>query len=142
MKKNITNTEDTCWRDCIGCILGIEPVGVPDFIKRYKESYMDRTREWLEDKYNKGIVYVPSSEFMETGELKYNGSVGPWGYSIGMMKMLSSEEGHVVICKNGAVVWDNGEDRHEEYDVLVGYFIIYDLDAKGVMMRRGKKKGL
>lgn len=136
MKLYITDTEDTCWRDCLGCILGVNPKEIPDFLKRYKDYYMDKTREWLEKKYNKGVIYIPSSEFMETGKLKYNGSVGPWGYSIGMMKMLSTEDGHAVICKDGAVEWDNGEDRHDEYDVLAGYFIIYDLDPKRVLLKK------
>lgn len=136
MKEHITNTEDTCWKDCISCLLEVEPREIPDFLKRHKDYYMDRTREWLEKKYNKGIVYIPSSEFMETGGLQYNGSVGPWGYSIGMMRMLSTEDGHAVICKDGAVVWDNGDDRHKEYDVLIGYFIIYDLDPNRGLLKK------
>jgi hypothetical protein len=42
--------------------------------------------------------------------------------------MIDSSTAHVVICYDGAVVWDNGDERHEEYDILAGYFIIYDLE--------------
>ena len=47
MKKYITNTENTCWSDCLACLLEIEPERVPKFVKLYGEKYMNMTRVWL-----------------------------------------------------------------------------------------------
>lgn len=127
MRKYITNTTNTCWRDCLGCILEINPKKIPDFLKLYKNEYVSKTHEWLGEKYNKGMVYIPAKNFMECIDPRFNVSIGPKGYSIGLLTMVDSRLAHVVICYNGAVMWDNGDDRHEEYDVLVGYFVIYDL---------------
>ena len=128
MKKYITNTVDTCWRDCLGRILEIDPKRVPNFLKLYGNNYVSKTYEWLNMKHRKGMVYIPTKNFMETCEPKFNISVGPMGYSIGYLTMAGSTLAHVVICKDGAIIWDNGDERHDEYDVLVGYFIIYDLE--------------
>jgi hypothetical protein len=128
MRKYTTNTVDTCWRDCLGCILEIDPRRVPNFLKLYGNDYVLKTYEWLRRKHRKGMVYIPTKNFMETCEPKFNVSVGPKGYSIGYLTMIDSSTAHVVICYDGAVVWDNGDERHEEYDILAGYFIIYDLE--------------
>jgi hypothetical protein len=111
--------------------LEIDPTRVPDFVKRYGiEGYMTKTHEWL-GKMGKGMVYVPTKNFMESCDPRFNTSVGPRGYSIGHVSMVGSgETSHVVICKDGIVMWDNGEERCEEYDVLVGYFVIYDLKLR------------
>lgn len=144
MRLFTTSTKDTCWRDALACLLELEPVRVPDFVKRYGNRYMDKTREWLKKKHNKGIVYIPASAFMETGELRQNGPVGPEGYSIAYMNMVNDESAHAVVCFNGGVFWDNGEDRSAEYTHISGYYVIYDLGGSPVkkherlMKRRGK----
>jgi hypothetical protein len=116
-------------------MLEVDPGVIPDFVKKYKDAYMDKTREWLKDYYNKGIVYIPMREFMENGELRFNSSMAPMGYSIGYVAMLADGMAHVIICKDGKVEWDNDDNgKHETYDVLMGYFIIYDLELKS--MRR------
>jgi hypothetical protein len=142
MRKYITKTENTCWRDCLGCILEINPSKIPNFVKEYKNDYMEETRIWLKDKYGKGLVYVPIREFMESNsdKLHFNSSIAPVGYSIGYMSLVDKKSSHVIICKDGMVEWDNGDDRHDEYDVLKGYFIIYDLEIKGVKKTVVKKR--
>jgi len=129
MKKYITKAKNTCWRDCLACLLEIEPRRVPDFAKLYDDKYMDFTRDWLE-KFGKGLVYIPTKNFMETDAMRDNPPMGPSGYSIGHLTMVDGEFNHVVICYNGGVLWDNGDDRHEEYGVMVGYFVLYDLEPK------------
>lgn len=140
MKKYITDTRDTCWRDCIGCILGIKPERVPNFVKLYRGEFMDKTREWLREEYGMGIVYISCREFMESGSerIRRNGSIGPMGYSIGHMVLVNSGDGsdHVVICLDGEVYWDNGDDRHSEYDYILGYYVIYFLDNGGRISKR------
>lgn len=142
MKTYITeNMDGTCWRDCIACILEIDPGRVPDFVKRYGDMYIEKTHEWLERRFGKGLVYVPTKNFMELGEIKFNQSGGPRGYSIGYLTMVSSpDSSHAVVCRDGKITWDNGDDRHEEYDVLVGYFIIYDLEIKKLHRKKRKRK--
>jgi len=141
MRKFVTSTADTCWRDSIACILGVPPSRVPDFVKLYKNEYMQKTHKWLREKYKKGMVYVPSRQFMESGALKFNTSGGPGGYSIGYLSMLTSNAHHAVICKDGEIIWDNGDSREDDYDVLKGYMIIYDLDnAISPYRKKGKKK--
>jgi len=140
MKRYTTNTEDTCWRDCLACILEVNPVKVPNFVKLYKADYMSRTRAWLDETYNKGLVYIPAKNFMETGALTFNSPVGPSGYSMGYMTMVDKECSHVVICFNGGVLYDNGEDgeRNQEYDTIKGYFVLYDLESPKVRAIRKK----
>ena len=144
MKRYTTNTKDTCWKDCLGCILEVNPKKVPDFVNLYDDQYFDQTRRWLDSKYGKGLVYVPARNFMETGKMRFNNPVGPAGYSIGFMSgMVGSEDAHAVICFNGGVLWDNGDDRHEDYGVLKGYFVIYDLEcptAKPMRKKSVKRK--
>lgn len=138
MRPFTTSTENTCWRDSLACLLELEPVKVPDFVKRYGNRYMDKTREWLKKKYNRGLVYVPANAFMETGELRQNGPVGPEGYSIAYMNMVNPAFAHAVVCFNGGVFWDNGEDRSAEYDHISGYYVIYDLG--GAPVKKKKKR--
>ena len=140
MKEFITNTADTCWKDSIACVLEIDPKDVPDFVKKSNGDFVIKTREWLKKKFNKGIVYMASRNFMETGSTKYNPSVGPEGYSIGNLTMLNgiNEDGHAVVCYDGKIVWDNGSDRSEEYGLLIGYFIIYDLSPHCSVKRKKK----
>jgi hypothetical protein len=130
MREYSTTTADTCWRDSIACLLEIPPHKVPDFVHRYEDEYMDKTREWLEDRFNKGLVYIPAKHFMETGPLKDNPAVGPSGYSIGLLSMVDDRANHALVCFDGKVVWDNGDDRSAEYDVILGYYVIYDLCPK------------
>lgn len=131
MKQYVTNTEDTCWKDCLACLLEIDPKKVPDFVKLYKDDYMNQTRKWLKKKFDKGLLYIPSRNFMETGELKFNESIGPSGYSIAYLTILNRDDAsHVIICKDGAMDWDNGDGCNDEYDVLLGYFVVYDLTPK------------
>ena len=143
MKKFITEANGTCWRDAIGCILEVKPASIPHFVKEYGNKYMDATRAWLKLNFNKGLVYIPSREFMETGALRNNGPIGPEGYSIGHLSMIDNRNCHVVVCFNGGVIWDNGEDRHAEYDLLGGYFIIYDLESeKAIPFKKLKRRKL
>ncbi len=141
MKKYITGAKNTCWRDCIACMLEIKPERVPNFVKLYGDAYMDETRKWLKTKFGKGLVYIPTKEFMELGESpRNNPPIGPDGYSIGLLSMINDRYTHVVICWGGAPIWDNGDDRHMEYDLLGGYFVIYDIDAgKANLIKKGKK---
>ncbi len=142
MKTYATNTKDTCWKDSLACLLEIEPKYVPDFVKKYGDSYMDETRRWLKEKFNLGMVYVPSNQFMETGPLRQNGPIGPEGYSLAYVTMEGDQElAHAVVCFNGGVFYDNGDDRHEEYNHIDGYYVLYDL--AGPKARKGniyKKK--
>jgi len=124
-------------------MLEVKPSKVPDFVKLYKNQYMDRTRQWLKDNFNKGLAYIPANQFMETCDLRFNPPIGPSGYSIGYMSMLSGKDHHALICFNGGVLWDNGDERHDEYEVLKGYFVIYDLEspkAKPLPSFRKKRK--
>jgi hypothetical protein len=138
MKKYITKTGDTCWTDCIARILEVEPEEVPKFVKLYKERYMDMTRKWLEENFKKGIVYIPARCFMETGGMRDNSSIGPMGYSIAHLRMLNIEDDHAVIAYNGGILYDNGESREDEYDIILGYYVIYDLEPKKARWVRGR----
>jgi hypothetical protein len=141
MKKFVTAAKGTCWRDAIGCMLEVNPKKIPHFVKECGDKYMDATRLWLRENFKKGLVFIPSREFMEVGKMRNNGPLGPEGYSIGVLEMVSASTDHVVICFNGGVVWDNGEDRHSEYSVLTGYFVIYDLEPpKAKLIKKSKKK--
>lgn len=153
MKTYSTKTKDTCWKDSIACILEIPPKGVPDFVRLYGDSYMDETRKWLRDNYGLGMVYVPANEFMETGKLRQNGPIGPEGFSIAYMTMKGEDEredglAHAVVCFNGGVFWDNGDDRHGEYDHIDGYYVIYELKMgkpkriRKLKKRRKKRRGV
>ena len=158
MKEYIINNEkNSCFRDCLGCILEIDPKGVPNFAEEYGDEYIEGAREWLGRRFKKGIIYVPAKEFME-GVVKegcrHNTLVGPGGYSIGYMEMVDNnclcKHGgerrlHAVVCYNGGVLYDNGDDRHDEYDHLWGYFVIYDLNPcvikrKNTPLKESKKK--
>lgn len=103
---------------------------------------MNKTRDWLKGKFKKGLVYIPVRHFMETGKLRFNAPMGPSGFSIGYMDMVDGEASHAVVCFNGGVLWDNGDDRSDEYHTIQGYFIIYDLEIKKKKKksRRIKKK--
>lgn len=140
MRKFTTEAKGTCWRDAIACILEVHPKKVPHFVKEYGDNYMDVTRLWLRENFKKGLVYIPSREFMETNKIRNNGPIGPEGYSIGLLNMVSAGSNHVVICYNGGVIWDNGDDRHSEYDALGGYFVIYDLDPPKAKQIKKKKR--
>lgn len=139
MKPYTTKTKDTCWKDSLACLMEIDPKKIPDFVKKYGDSYMNETRDWLKKKYNKGLVYVPVSAFMETGEMRQNGPIGPEGYSIAYMNMVDDSNAHALVCFNGGVFWDNGDERSKEYDHISGYYVIYDLDGAKVE-GRGKYK--
>ena len=54
MRRYTTDTKDTCWPDCLACILEVSPSRVPDFVKLYKHEYMDCSRKWLEENFKKG----------------------------------------------------------------------------------------
>ena len=141
MKRYRTITRDTCWPDCIACMLEVRPGRVPNFVKEYGGRYMDMTREWLKENFRKGIVYIPSKHFMETGVLRQNGPIGPGGYSIAHLGMVDGRNCHVVIAFNGGVLWDNGDNRSHEYDTILGYFVIYDLEPPKVKwIKKSKKK--
>ena len=141
MKKFVTAAKGTCWKDAIGCILEVHPKKIPHFVKEYGDKYMDVTRLWLRENFKKGLVFIPSREFMETGKMRNNGPIGPEGYSIGVLDMVSVSTDHVVICFNGGIVWDNGEDRHAEYNALGGYFVLYDLEPpKAKQIKKPKMK--
>lgn len=140
MKPYTTSTKDTCWKDSLACLLEIEPRRVPDFVKKYGDTYMDETRKWLKEKFNKGLVYIPAAAFMETGKMRQNGPIGPEGYSIAYMSMVNSDSAHAVVCFNGGVFWDNGDNRSQEYDHIDGYYVIYDLDGAKVRIKGRKRK--
>jgi hypothetical protein len=140
MKPYITTTKNTCWRDSLACLLEIDPKFVPDFVNRYGDRYMDKTREWLKKEYGKGLVYISAAAFMETGDVRQNASIGPDGYSIAYMEMVDDAFAHALVCFNGGVFWDNGDERHEEYRYIKGFYIIYDLEGAGVEKRVRKKK--
>lgn len=143
MKKYTTTSADTCWNDCLACLLEVSPKRVPNFVKLYKGKYMNMTRDWLQENFKKGLAYVPARCFMETGVLRQNSPIGPTGYSIGHLSMVNGRAMHVVICFNGGVLWDNGDFREEEYGTILGYFVIYDLEpmkAKWVKKPKNRKK--
>lgn len=143
MKKYVTDTRDTCWTDCIACMLEINPVRVPKFVTLYRGKYMDMTRDWLKENFNKGLVYIPAKAFMETSALRQNSPMGPTGYSIGHLSMVDDHSMHVVVCYNGGVLWDNGDSREEEYGTMQGFFVMYDLEperAEWIKKAKRKKK--
>lgn len=141
MKQYRTKTKDTCWPDCLACLLEINPKRVPNFVKLYRMRYMDETRKWLAEKFNKGLVYIPSRAFMETGTLRQNPPIGPSGYSIIHLSMVDDRAMHVAIAYNGGIIFDNGDSREIEYDKVEGYFVLYDLDAgKAKWVKKKRKK--
>ncbi len=141
MRKYVTGTEDTCWRDCLGCILEINPKRVPNFVKLYGNKYMDSTRDWLKDNFNKGLVYIPARCFMETSEMRDNPPIGPSGYSIAHLSMVEKTAMHVVIAFNGGIVYDNGESRENEYGSIQGYFVLYDIETpKAKWIKKVRKR--
>lgn len=143
MRRYITDTEDSCWNDCLACMLEISPKRVPHFVKLYKNAYMDKTRDWLKDNFGKGIVYIPARAFMETSRLRQNQPVGPTGYSIAHLSMVDERARHVAIAYHGGLLFDNGDSREEEYGTILGYFVIYDLEpvkAKWAAKRLKKPK--
>ncbi len=141
MKKYITTTKDTCWTDCLACLLEVKPEKVPKFVKLYKNKYMDFTRDWLKVNFNKGLVYIPSRQFMETGGLRNNPPMGPSGYSIAHLSMVDDRAMHVAVAFNGGIIFDNGNSREDEYGTIEGYFVLYDLEAKKAeWVQKGKDK--
>ena len=142
MKRYTTKTKNTCWRDTIACILGVNPKLVPDFVHEYRGTYFDETRRWLADKFNKGMVYIPARLFMETCKMRQNGPIGPAGYSMAYLTMISTDLGHVAVALNGGLLWDNGSSREDEYEVIRGYYVIYDLDPPAAKWVKGKKPKL
>lgn len=143
MRKFVTETKDTCWTDCLACMLEIPPKHVPKFVKEFGNKYMDVTRVWLRDNFKKGIVYIPARAFMETGLIRQNGPIGPEGYSIAHLSMVDDKSMHVAIAFNGGIIYDNGDSREDEYGTIQGYFVIYDLEpskAKRVLKVGGRRK--
>lgn len=128
VKRYITNTKDTCWTDCLACMLEIDPKKVPKFVKQYGNAYMDETRRWLAENFSKGIAYIPSRCFMETCKMRNNPPIGPAGFSIAHLSMVDERSMHVAIAFNGGILWDNGDSREDEYGTIQGYFILYDLE--------------
>src|ERR1035437_8656835 len=129
MMRYTTKTADTCWPDCLACMLSIPPARVPNFVKLYKHDYMNYSRKWLEENFKKGLVYIPAAAFMETSRLRTNGPIGPAGFSIAYLAMAVPTASHVVIAFNGGLVWDNGDSREAEYGHIAGYYVLYDLNA-------------
>ena len=142
MKCYTTTTKDTCWKDTIACILGVNPKLVPDFVHDNVKTYYDDTRRWLEKNFNKGMVYLPARLFMETCKMRQNGPIGPAGYSMAYLTMISTDLGHVAVALNGGLLWDNGSSREDEYEVIRGYYVIYDLDPPAAKWVKGKKPKL
>ena len=92
--------------------------------------FVDHTRTWLRKNHHKGLVYIPSGQFMEITKVRYNPPEGPPGLSIGCVELNYNEEDsdlHAVICQDGKVYYDNDKDRHNEYSHILGYFLVYDL---------------
>ena len=141
MKKYVTDTQDTCWTDCLACILEVKPERVPKFVKLYGNKYMDVTRVWLKENFRKGLVYVPARCFMETSGIRQNGPIGPEGYSIAHLSMVDDRSRHVAIAFNGGILYDNGDSREEEYGTILGFFVMYDLEPeKGKWVKNPKKR--
>lgn len=141
MKKYVTDTKDTCWTDCLACILEVKPEKVPKFVKLYGNKYMDVTRMWLKENFGKGLVYVPARCFMETGGIRQNGPIGPEGYSIAHLSMVDDRSMHVAVAFNGGIIYDNGDNRAEEYGTIQGYFVLYDLEpSRAIFIRKPKKR--
>lgn len=141
MKKYTTDTKDTCWTDCLACMLEIKPSKVPKFVKLYGNKYMDVTRDWLKENFGKGLVYIPARAFMETGCIRQNSPIGPPGYSMAHLSMVDDRSRHVAIAFNGGILYDNGDSREAEYDTILGYFVIYDLEPeKAKWLKKPKKR--
>jgi hypothetical protein len=78
---------------------------------------------------------------METSGIRQNPPIGPTGYSIAHFSMIDDRHRHVAIAYNGGILWDNGDSRESEYDTLLGYFVIYDLEPqKAKRIKRSKKR--
>ena len=141
MKKYVTNTKDTCWTDCLACILEIKPDRIPKFVKLYGGNYMNMTRDWLKDNFGKGLVYVPARSFMETGGIRQNPPIGPTGYSIAHLSMVDDRSMHVAVAFNGGILYDNGDSREAEYDTIQGFFVMYDLEpVKAKWIKKPRKR--
>ena len=140
MKRYTTDTKDTCWPDCLACILEVRPEKVPNFVKLYGHDYMNYTRLWLEENFKKGLVYIPAGMFMETARMRNNPPMGPSGHSIAHLAMVTPLAMHVAIAFNGGVIWDNGDSREMEYRHIEGYFVIYDLEAPKAKWMAGRLK--
>lgn len=140
MKRYSTDTVDTCWNDCLSCMLEVSPKKVPNFVKLYGNKYMDETRKWLAEKYQKGIVYIPARAFMETCIIRQNPPIGPAGYSIAHLSMVDPRAMHVAIAYNGGIIWDNGDSREAEYDKIEGFFILYDLEQEKAKVKSSRSR--
>ena len=139
MKRYTTNTKDTCWPDSLACILEVSPKKVPNFVKLYKDAYMEETRKWLASNFKKGVVYIPAKAFMETCSMRNNAPIGPSGFSIVRLSMVDKTAMHVAIAYNGGLIWDNGDSREEEYGEITGYFVVYDLEpSEAKWIKKGK----
>jgi hypothetical protein len=122
-------TKGLCWKYALACILNVNPSKVPDLMRDDIEDGMAATRKWLQKKFNKGIVYVPLSCFLETGEEKENPCGGPDGYTIMVLKTTEEDVEHAVIAKDGKFCHDPNDvpHREREFTHLAGFCIIYDL---------------
>jgi hypothetical protein len=102
---------------------------------------MNYSRGWLGENFKKGLVYIPAGMFMETGRMRNNGPIGPAGFSIAYLGMVTAEAMHVAIAFNGGLIWDGGDSREMEYKHIEGYFVIYDLEApKAKWIKKPKKQ--
>jgi hypothetical protein len=94
----------------------------------------------------KGVVWEGDSVrartvFMETDGIRQNGPIGPEGYSIAHLSMVDSRSMHVAIAFNGGIIYDNGDNRAEEYGTIQGFFVMYDLDAgKAKLIKKPRRK--
>ena len=122
--------ENDCWATALGNYFNISPKKIPSKCHHpnNKSNYIDETRKWLSKK-KKGIIYVPLNCFLyttgENSDNKYNKKIYPDGKCI--VALLSTDgSGHACLMIDGTLYQkDDGK-----YDVILGYFIIYDLNSK------------
>ena len=117
-------TKGVCWRYALACILEVNPKKIPDFVHKHPEKYLLKTREWLDEKYGKGMVFIPINQFMETSH-RFNPSGGPLGHSIMIIDTKDEDENHAVIAFNGCLLFDPAENDHDFFTVPLGFFVIY-----------------
>ena len=118
-----------CWPYALACILSIHPSKVPVFSKRKQGHQIDETREWLKEKFNKSIVFVPINCFAEASKYHRNNERGgPSGYTILAYSTSDPDIDHVVIAKDGKYYYDpNDEVAYQDLQTPIGFYVIYDL---------------
>lgn len=110
-----------CWRVALSNCLQIHPEKIPDFVNEFPTDWIKATRDWLQKKHNKAIIFIPS-EILETNE--YNRLSTPPGKCIVLVKDNINNETHAIFMYRGLLLQEHKIDK---YDKVLGYFIVYNI---------------